>query len=66
MRLRERPDSDHRPATGNDTSEPDSAALERLQREGRNLLDAAEEAIARALSGDSRKFLEATRQQGGE
>ncbi len=40
--------------------------LERIRQAGAELLAAADEAIDRALSGDSEAFLAANRQQGGE
>ena len=42
--------------------EDTSGRLTEARNEGRSLIDAA----ARALSGDSRKFLRASRQQGGQ
>ncbi len=41
-------------------------ALARARRDAQSLLSAGDEAIARALSGDSQAFLRANRQQGGE
>jgi len=37
-----------------------------VARRARGLLDAGDEVIRRALSGDSRRFLAQNRQQGGE
>ncbi len=45
---------------------PDPGALEQLARRGDDFLAAGDEAIRRALSGDSEAFLKATRQQGGQ
>jgi hypothetical protein len=48
---------------------PGSARAERLdslRQSGERFLAAGDEAIARALSGDSRAFLRETRQQGGQ
>lgn len=40
--------------------------LGELRRAGENLLAAGDEAIRRALSGDSEAFLRANRQEGGQ
>ena len=40
--------------------------VERLRADAERLLNAADDAIARALSGDSEAFLEANRQAGGQ
>ena len=40
--------------------------LDAVRQAGQQFLAAADEAIARALSGDSEAFLRASRQQGGE
>ena len=45
---------------------PAGGSLPDVRQTGQSLLDAADEAIRRALSGDSRAFLEATRQEGGQ
>ncbi|HEX9700391.1 MAG TPA: hypothetical protein VGD06_13125 [Acidobacteriota bacterium] len=66
MKLRKRTDSDDRPAGDGGADACPSGDLDRLQSRGAELLGAADAAIERALSGDSRKFLEATRQQGGQ
>lgn len=50
--------------TPND-QEPDSQ-LDRLRAAGEGFLAAGDEAIRRALSGDSEAFLRANRQRGGE
>ena len=44
----------------------DAGGLEQLRRAGEEFLAAGDEAIRRALSGDSQAFLRASRQQGGE
>lgn len=62
-RERRRDDFAHRP--GDDAS-PGDDTLEHLHREGADLLRAADEAISRALSGDSERFVAASRQRGGE
>mgnify|MGYP001078571094 CR=1 FL=1 len=49
------------PATGSDPVD-----LERARRLADEWLSAADDAIRRALSGDSEKFLQATRQSGGQ
>lgn len=64
MSQRERPTTDRvRPATsGTDViAGPDNA-----RADAERLLRAADDAIARALSADSARFLEATRQSGGQ
>jgi hypothetical protein len=43
-----------------------SGNLTEIRREARDLVAAGEEAISRALSGDSESFLRANQQQGGE
>jgi hypothetical protein len=45
---------------------PTAHGLDRLRAAGESLLQAADQAIARALSGDSLAFLESTRQDGGQ
>ncbi len=45
---------------------PPSEGLARFRGDAQALLHAGDEAIARALSGDSQAFLKANRQQGGE
>ena len=42
------------------------AEMEALRQAGERLLSAGDEAISRALSGDSERFLAANRQQGGQ
>ena len=48
------------------SGEPTAAGLAGLREAGETFLSAGDEAISRALSADSGKFLEANRQQGGE
>jgi|PlaIllAssembly_1097288.scaffolds.fasta_scaffold498838_2 hypothetical protein len=48
------------------TPVPASTGLTRVRRDAQELLSAGDEAIARALSGDSQAFLRANRQQGGQ
>jgi hypothetical protein len=68
MRERERPRTnrdpgDHEPPAGGPA---DGGDIDRLRGDADQLLDAAERAIARALSGDSEAFLQANRQRGGQ
>lgn len=53
----------HAAAPGNPGADTDA---ERLRADAERLLNAADDAIARALSGDSEMFLEANRQAGGQ
>jgi hypothetical protein len=68
MTLQERPYDDverhslQQPAAGG----PEGGDLDRVRREGEALLRAGDEAIRRGLSGDSERFLTASRQQGGQ
>lgn len=68
MRERERPRTDRDP--GNHElpagGSADGGDLDRLHGDADRLLDAAEQAIARALSSDSEAFLQANRQRGGQ
>lgn len=57
-------DPQERNAGGGGAPNPASSAIQRLDAEG--LLAAGDEAIARALSGDSTAFLRAHRQAGGQ
>jgi hypothetical protein len=62
-----RDDRPRRPGGGCD--EPghgDGAGLDRVRRRAGGLLDAADEAIDRVLSGDSEAFIRQNRQQGGQ
>ena len=67
MRLRERRTLDEAeavregPPAGGDPAEDDG-----LRQAAARLLAAADDAIARALSGDSEAFLAANRQEGGQ
>ena len=68
MRERERPRPDrdpqeHEPVTG---GSGDGGDVDRLRGDADQLLDAAERAVARALSGDSEAFLQANKQTGGQ
>ena len=65
MNLKQRDDADDRPgAPASPTASP--SRLEGLRREGDALLAAGDDAIDRALSGDSQTFNAAVRQQGGQ
>jgi len=68
MRERERPPTNREPGNhGPPAGGPaDGGDVERLHGDADRLLDAAEQAIARALSGDSEAFLQANRQRGGQ
>ena len=67
MRSRERR-NEQRAAGGGGApgSGPPGEWLDGLRERGHAFLDAADSAIDRALSGSSEKFLEATRQDGGQ
>jgi len=64
MRLRERTDEERERGTANNDSP--EADLQQARLAGQSFLAAGADAIQRALSGDSEKFLAATRQQGGQ
>jgi hypothetical protein len=64
MRLRERTDEERDDGASNNASA--EAGLQRARLAGQSFLAAGADAIQRALSGDSEKFLAATRQQGGQ
>ena len=57
------PDEVHRPGGA---TPPGGNNLDELRRAGEALLAAGDDAIRRALSGDSEGFLRANRQQGGQ
>ena len=65
MTERERPRDDHLRQPGDEPS-PSADNLDQLRQEGEDLLRAADNAISRALSGDSERFVAASRQRGGE
>jgi hypothetical protein len=65
MLLRQHPTETTTQAQGPGGNGP-SAQLQSLRQAGESLFEAADGAIARALSGDSRAFLEATQQEGGQ
>lgn len=49
-----------------ETPEPSGRNADGLRRAGADLLAAADEAISRALSGNSEAFLSSNRQEGGQ
>ncbi|HVS03945.1 MAG TPA: hypothetical protein VMT16_14360 [Thermoanaerobaculia bacterium] len=57
---------DRGPAAPPPDEEPRDGDLARLRARGDDFLAAGDEAIERALSGDSEAFLRANRQEGGE
>lgn len=65
MRQRERAPREEEPRPDHPGG-TDADQLERLRRAGEEFLAAGDEAIRKALSSDSRAFLRASRQQGGE
>jgi len=67
MRLRERANDMHEQEPQNPSSgTPASDNLDALREAAERLLAAGDDAINRALSGNSEAFLEANRQQGGQ
>jgi len=68
MRTRQRRNDEDRDEPGGDPAGggPGAGDLEGLRREADELLSAGDEAINRALSRDSRAFLAASRQRGGQ
>jgi hypothetical protein len=67
MRFRERlNDNSHEEPQNPGSGEPTSGNLERLRKAGEDCLSAGDEAIKRAISGDSTAFLNAARQTGGQ
>jgi len=54
-----------RPLTAGEVSDS-GEGLEEARERAQRLLQSADQAIARALSGDSEQFLRATRQSGGQ
>jgi hypothetical protein len=67
MRFRERhhEDRDQRHDPGVPGG-PEGGGLGPMRQAGESLFHAADDAITRALSGDSQAFLNATRQEGGQ
>ena len=66
MRFHELHDESLRPGQPDSGENPDGGEAEYLRQAGEALFRAADEAIHRALAGDSQAFLEATRQSGGQ
>ena len=68
MRLRDRLTLDEHPSRNNDTSGDggDTGDSAELRDTGEAFLAAADEAINRALSGNSEQFLAQNRQMGGQ
>jgi|YNPBryantNP2012_1023418.scaffolds.fasta_scaffold170892_1 hypothetical protein len=67
MRLRDRSeDDDLRQATPHPPEGSGADSLAQARQRAEELLRAADEAIHRALSTDSQRFLQANRQQGGQ
>lgn len=68
MRERERPRPDREPQEQEPVTggSGDGGEVDRLRSDADDLLDAAERAVARALSSDSEAFLKANRQTGGQ
>lgn len=69
MRLQDRFDQERIRQPEDPFGQPEGAPggnLEQVRRLADELLSAADEAIRKALSGDSQQFLQANRQQGGE
>lgn len=64
MRFFERQDDDRNNGSADQGDASDS--LDVVRREARGILAAGDEAIRRALAGNSEAFLRASRQQGGE
>jgi hypothetical protein len=58
-------DNDQPPSGGGDAS-GGGGSLGELRRAGEDLLAAGDEAIRKALSGDSEAFLRSSRQEGGQ
>jgi hypothetical protein len=54
------------PRNGAGEGAPDGTNLQERRREGEGLLDVGDDAIRKALSGNSRDFLLHSRQRGGE
>jgi hypothetical protein len=64
MEPRERQNEHHGPGPG--SGDGGSGGLDRLRAQGNDFLAASDEAIRRALSGDSEAFLRANHQRGGQ
>ncbi len=55
-----------RPSRGGDATPEEDISREALRERARRLLDVGDAVIDRALSGDSRQFLDSNLQQGGQ
>lgn len=66
MSERERERQEEPRLPGDPSGAGDGDGVEATRARAERLLRAADDAIARALSGDSERFLNATRQSGGE
>ena len=67
MNQRERPNHDNQsPATPGPAGSPSGANLHVIRQAAGGMLDAADAAISRVLSGDSQAFNAAARQEGGQ
>ena len=66
MIFREKFPEERQLSGGSGPPPPGGEELEALNREARAYYDAADQAIARALSRDSEEFLRASRQTGGQ
>lgn len=65
MEFRERHNEENDPHAGSPNADP-GGGLNQMRQTAQHLFQAADDAIARALAGDSQAFLDATRQEGGE
>jgi len=66
MKLHERHNEPSAHVQGPPSGNPDGGNLERVRQAGEHFFQAADDAIHRALSGNSLAFLQATRQEGGQ
>lgn len=66
MQERERRHDDAPPGGEPPVGSPGNGGLDHMRRAGEDFLAAGDDAISRALSGDSEKFLSANKQSGGE
>jgi len=66
MLLRDRQNEPATQPQGGAPSGPGAGNLDRVREVGQSLFQAADDAIDRALSGDSLAFLQATHQDGGQ
>jgi len=66
MRFRERHNEPSARVESPPVGSPGGENLDAVRQAGESLFQAADDAIDRALSGDSQAFLEATRQEGGQ